>query len=491
MNIFTHIILNMEDESDYNVDNYEINELVDVIGLDYPVTKQDIEDASLFLIKQYTQSKEPLMVAFVKDVREKLEEYMLENHIDQILREEHGIMTNFARKTNEDNSTFVEDREDHNITIINEDHQTMQKNRLNFPLNPRQGFNNQILRNTDTKIINIDSHYRDTLLLDASGYNPKSSSTDFIVNFNEPLTNVLLMKLFSYEIPVHWYTFSEKYGTNRFMIDNSMVVIPDGNYTASELISDISSALPSGFTISLNTKTNRVTITTSVATNTLSFYSNTLFNTHHSRYCGIKYNTTERSGPKIDYNLGWLLGFRKTTYTGATSYTGEALLDLAGIKYVYITVDDFNHHHNSKQVTNLYQDKETFKLPSYYKHFIDVNCDPATEVRDPVTGNKLTQAQQFAINQIIIDNAASDLDRHTGNVDSDIIARIQVPYTNGNSFRYLTNQESSLANNMRQYYGPVTIKRMRVRLVDDKGNDIDLNNMDWSFSLVVEQLYEF
>jgi len=482
-----------EDEPDYNVDNYEINELVDIIGVDYPVTKDDIEDATLFLIKQYTQSKEPLMVAFVKDVREKLEEYMLENHIDEILREEHGIMTNFARKPIKDNSNFVEDREDHNVTIVNEDHQTMQQNRVNFPLNPRQGFINKLLRNTDTKIINIDSHYRDTLLADASGYNPKSSSTDFVVNFNEPLTNVLSMKLFSYEIPVHWYTFSEKYGTNRFMIDNSAVVIPDGNYTASELIADISSALPAGFTISLNTKTNKVTIKRTSGTTpfNLSFYNDTLFKTHHSTYCGVKYNTSERSGPKIDYNLGWLLGFRKTAYTGTYTYKGEALLDTAGIKYIYITLDDFNHHHNSKQVTNLYQDKETFKMPSYYKHSIDVNCDPATEVRDPVTGNRLTQAQQFAINQILADNASSDLDRHTGNVDSDIIARIQVPYSNGNSFRYLINQESSLSNNMRQYYGPVTIKRMRVHLVDDKGNDIDLNNMDWSFSLVIEQLYEY
>jgi hypothetical protein len=487
-----------EDEADYNVDNYEINELVDIIGLDYPVTKDDIEDASLFLIKQYTQSKEPLMVAFVKDVREKLEEYLFENHIDEILREEHGIMTTFAKKPTKENATFVQDREDHNVTIVNEDHQTMQQNRVNFPLNPRQGFMNKILRNTDTKIINIDSHYRDNLLLDASGYNAKSSSTDFMVNFNEPLVNVLSMKLFSYEIPVHWYTFSEKYGTNRFMIDNSSVVIPDGNYTASELIADISSALTAAGTgcgISLNTKTNRVTITTGSTSKKISFYNDTLFNAHHSTYCGIKYNTSERSGPKIDYNLGWLLGFRKTTYTGAISYPGEALIDTAGIKYLYITLDDFNHHHNAKQVTNLYQDKETLKLPSYYKYYKDSDCVPANVPVDTNersdAGNKLTQAQLFAINQILLDNASSDLDRHTGNVDSDIIARIQVPFTNGNSFRYLINQESSLANNSRQYYGPVTIKRMRVRLVDDKGNDIDLNNMDWSFSLIVEQLYEY
>ena len=486
----------MEDEADYNVDNYEINELVDVIGLEYPVSKQDIEDASIFLIKQYNESKQPLMVAFVKDVREKLEEYLFENNIDEIVREEHGIITTFAKKPTEENATFVEDREDHNVTIINQDHQTMQQNRVNFPLNPRQGFMNKILRNTDTKIINIDSHFRDTLLLDASGYDAKSSSTDFIVNFNEPLVNVLSMKLMSYEIPVHWYTFSEKYGTNRFMIDNSSVVIPNGNYTINDLLIAITAELAtSGVYIRYNSTTNKITFDSSGGSPfSLSFYNDKLLTAHHSAYCGIKYNTTERSGPKIDYNLGWLLGFRKTTYSGESSYTGEALLDILGIKYVYITLDDFNHHHNAKQVTNLYQDKETFKMPSYYKHYKDLACVPSnvldTNERSNA-GNKLTQAQIFAINQILIDNASSDLDRHTGNVDSDIIARIQVPYSNGNSFRYLINQESSLANNSRQYYGPVTIKRMRVRLVDDKGNDIDLNNMDWSFSIVVEQLYQY
>jgi hypothetical protein len=478
------------DALDYNVDNYEINELVDTFGLDYPVTKEDIEDAALYLIKQYTQSKQPLLVAFVKDVREKLEEYMFENNIDQIVREEHGIMTTYAKKTNEGNATFVEDREDHNVTIVNEDHQTMQQNRVNFPLNPRQGFMNQLLRNTDTKIINIDSHYRDTLLFDASGHDPKSSSTDFIVNFNEPLTNVLSMKLFSYEIPQHWYVFSRKYGTTSFMIDSSMVEIPDGNYSTTDLIADISGALPAGFSITLNTKTNRVTIAGSTTPFTLSFYNDALMTAHHSSYCNRKHKSTERSGPKIDYNLGWLLGFRNTTYSGsATGYTGEALIDVAGIKYIYITLDDFNHHHNAKQVTNLYQDKETLKLPTYYKHYKAADCVPGAN--DEAVGNKLTQAQQFAINQILIDNANSDLDRHTGNVDSDIIARIPVPFSNGNTFRYLINQESSLANNVRQYYGPVTIKRMRVRLVDDKGNNIDLNNMDWSFSIVVEQLYQY
>lgn len=481
---------------DYNVDNYEITELIDILDLDYPVTKEDIQDASLFLIKKYQQSKQLLMVAFIKDVREKLDEYMFENNIDHIDNNKYGLLTNFAVKPKKDNSTFVEDRKDHNVTIIDNDHQTMQRNRINFPLEPKQGYMNQILHNTDTKIINIDSHYRDNLLIDASGYNEKSSSTDFMVNFNEPLTNVISMKLYSYEIPIHWYTFSPKYGTTKFVINDIIYQIPEGNYNITDLINIIQSVLPTGIFISHNLNSNKVTIDSSGGSVfSMAFYNNLLLENHHTSYCSTgKHNFTERSGPKIDYNLGWLLGFRNTSYLGANTYTSEAIVDIIGIKYIYITIDDFNRNHNTKQVSNLYQDKETLKLPKYYNHYNDANCvnDVANE-RNSITGNKLTQAQLFAINQIIINNDTNDLDRHTGNVDSDIMARINIPYNNGNLslYRHLTSQESSLSNNIRNYYGPVTIKRMRVRLIDDKGNDIDLNNTDWSFSLIVEQLYQY
>ena len=40
----------------------------------------------------------------------------------------------------------------------------------------------------------------------------------------------------------------------------------------------------------------------------------------------------------------------------------------------------------------------------------------------------------------------------------------------------------------REYFGPVNISRMSVKLVSDRGNSVDLNNANWSFSLICEQL---
>jgi hypothetical protein len=41
----------------------------------------------------------------------------------------------------------------------------------------------------------------------------------------------------------------------------------------------------------------------------------------------------------------------------------------------------------------------------------------------------------------------------------------------------------------RVYFGPVNIGRMTVKLMTDKGNILDLNNQNWSFTLITEQLY--
>jgi len=48
-----------------------------------------------------------------------------------------------------------------------------------------------------------------------------------------------------------------------------------------------------------------------------------------------------------------------------------------------------------------------------------------------------------------------------------------------------------LQSNNRTYFGPVNINRMRIRLTDDKGNLINLNNMDWSFSMKSTNLYQY
>ena len=45
--------------------------------------------------------------------------------------------------------------------------------------------------------------------------------------------------------------------------------------------------------------------------------------------------------------------------------------------------------------------------------------------------------------------------------------------------------------NKRSYFGPVNIDRLQIQLVDDKGNNVNLNGVDWSFTIICECLYKY
>jgi hypothetical protein len=59
--------------------------------------------------------------------------------------------------------------------------------------------------------------------------------------------------------------------------------------------------------------------------------------------------------------------------------------------------------------------------------------------------------------------------------------------TFGDLFVY-TNDSDYL--NERVYFGPVDIERISVRLLDDSGNQVDLNGAEWSLTILVEHQYQ-
>jgi hypothetical protein len=48
----------------------------------------------------------------------------------------------------------------------------------------------------------------------------------------------------------------------------------------------------------------------------------------------------------------------------------------------------------------------------------------------------------------------------------------------------------TLQNQERSYFGPVNIYKLGVKLMSNRGDIIDLNGSNWSFSFLVEQLYQ-
>ena len=77
-------------------------------------------------------------------------------------------------------------------------------------------------------------------------------------------------------------------------------------------------------------------------------------------------------------------------------------------------------------------------------------------------------------------------------LDNNIISRINLTAVQGewHVYKYADDPgQTTQLNRQREYFGPVDIHRLEVSLLDEYGRIIDLNNMDWSFTLAFEKLY--
>ena len=70
----------------------------------------------------------------------------------------------------------------------------------------------------------------------------------------------------------------------------------------------------------------------------------------------------------------------------------------------------------------------------------------------------------------------------------DVFGVIPLKVSNLVSGSAYTEFGGTLQNQERTYFGPVNIRRMTVQLRTDRGDLVDLNNANWSFSLIAEQL---
>ena len=72
----------------------------------------------------------------------------------------------------------------------------------------------------------------------------------------------------------------------------------------------------------------------------------------------------------------------------------------------------------------------------------------------------------------------------------DIFAVIPIKVNSLQNGQTYTEFGGTLQSQERIYFGPVNINRMTVKLISDRGDVVDLNGSDWTFSLIAEQLYQ-
>lgn len=269
-----------------------------------------------------------------------------------------------------------------------------------------------VQKNSKTKYINIDTQFRDEYnYLKTSNYN---------ITLPERVNEIKDLKVTNIEIPLTYFIISENLGNNYFKITvsgtESVITIADGNYTSSSLQTAINTAL-SGKNLSCTlTQNSFSSFVTSSGTVKIQFDVD-------------KYGYSDKYNFKS--KLGWLLGFRNTTYDLTTNdTTSEGFLNLNGPNYLYLAVDEFNKSSN----------QNSFSSPLF----------------------------SSMVNKNILARIVIDHKNYTfGDV---LVASIDNGY---------------LLSDTRNYTGKIDLQKLNIQLLNETGIPMNLNSLDFSFCLEV------
>jgi hypothetical protein len=176
--------------------------------------------------------------------------------------------------------------------------------------------------------------------------------------------------------------------------------------------------------------------------------------------------------------------------TDTTTYRATIIGDTATTTSLYnyflIVLDDYTQSHLNDGLVTLTNQENDIPLPSYASR-AGVQC--ATNTNIQTTGNQLTNNQLYAVNQILKSQQPVQKNYSLGPFIQDIFGLIPMKVSglaNGSSY---IEFGGTLQNQERTYFGPVNIYRMTIQLMTDRGDLVDLNGSNWSFSLICEQLY--
>jgi hypothetical protein len=209
-----------------------------------------------------------------------------------------------------------------------------------------------------------------------------------------------------------------------------------------------------------------------------------------------------------DSTLGWILGYRTLTTYILSNYENKIISGDTGVctnlfNYFLLCLDDYNQNYLNDGLVTITSNETNIPLPSYANktQFI---CDAATgrvlyNSSESNNYSNLTQNQLYTITEIAnnknnkitnLTNGISPNSYGAGPFVQDIFAILPLKITGIPNGSVYVENGGTLQNQDRLYFGPVNIQRMSVKLVTDRGDVVDLNGANWSFSLVCEQIYK-
>jgi hypothetical protein len=222
-----------------------------------------------------------------------------------------------------------------------------------------------------------------------------------------------------------------------------------------------------------------------------------------------------------DVTIGWILGFRhlplynlnrdiadSLKYASSNNYTiddstdiitieGDSCLDIHLFKNLYLIVDDYTQNHLNDGLITGVRNNANADNPSYVSNATRV-CNPLTSHNQASIFNAsqpgmgLTEKQLYAANQIGTENKLKNSTKLYSDPPyvKDMFALIPLKISSLTQGEMFVENGGTLQDNNRKYFGPVNIVKLRIQLLNDHGDVININGSNWSFSFAFDYLYD-
>ena len=370
--------------------------------------------------------------------------------------------------------------------------ETYSKNLVEGKINP-------LKRTSYKKIININSRFRDNYTT--------CPSTNFFFNFPEVIDKVVCMKLSNILLPNFIYTVNNNTGSDNFTIivtkSNGSIVtktiqIPNGSYSPQKIVTKINSVISNSVIENMNyivlkfDDTNskmRFDISWDSSGNNLNevtFDFSYIEPSRQQNNINNLYNQISNNIYKDQLTLGWILGFRGN-YTTNTSNPNNTTT--SNINIQQNTLNAIRNRHSTlliKKNGEQYLEKNNYYCTAestIINNMFVYNCEPSTlileaeSIYDPIVNRYFMLSVndfQNNHNRSLISPSLSE-----SMADTNLLAKV-----------YSNFSETFYENPERLYFGPTNLSRLHIKLLDEFGRIVDLNNGDFSFSLEIESLYD-
>ena len=216
----------------------------------------------------------------------------------------------------------------------------------------------------------------------------------------------------------------------------------------------------------------------------------TLSNYTDSLYTDYLYNTYTKEADAYNYSVGYNSTSAGVNNEGKFSIKGDSVLNTNLYNYFLIILDDYIQNHVNDGLVTITSVENDIALPTYANR-ISYQCDPVTgkKVAVSATNNQytnLTSNQLYAMNQIMDARKNREKSYASGPVLKDVFALVPLKLSGMSFGNTYMEFGGTLQNQDRKYFGPVRIQKFTVKLMNDKGEVVNLNGTNWSFTIICE-----